>query len=52
MERVEQPISYAVKTEKGTIIRRNRRNLLSTPETFDLRYAAADEMEIPPNPLA
>jgi hypothetical protein len=42
----------AVKTEKGTIIRRNRRDLLSTPERYDLRDAADDEMEIPPNPLA
>ncbi|CAB4031587.1 Retrotransposable element Tf2 type 1, partial [Paramuricea clavata] len=52
MERVEQPRSYAVETEKGTIIRRNRRDLLSTPERFDLRDAVDDEMEIPPNPLA
>jgi hypothetical protein len=52
MERVEQPRSYAVKTEKGTIIRRNRRDLLSTPEIFDLRDAADDEMDIPPNHLA
>jgi hypothetical protein len=52
MERVEQPRSYAVKTEKGTIIRRNRRDLLSTPERFDLCDATEDEMEIPPNPLA
>ncbi|CAB4013859.1 Hypothetical predicted protein [Paramuricea clavata] len=52
MERVEQPRSYAVKTEKGTIIRRNRRDLLSTPERFDLRDAVDDEMEILPNPLA
>jgi hypothetical protein len=50
--KVEQPRSYAVKTEKGTIIRRNRRDLLSTPEIFDLRNAADDEMDIPPNHLA
>jgi hypothetical protein len=52
MERVEQPRSYAVKTEKGTIICRNRRDLLSMPEKFDLSDAVDDEMEIPPNPLS
>ena len=49
MERAEHPRSYAVKTEKGTIIRRNRRDLLDTPERFDLCDATEDEIEVPPS---
>ena len=49
MERAEHPRSYAVKTEKGTIIRRNRRDLLDTPERFDLCDATEEEIEVPPS---
>ena len=35
--KARQPRSYVVKTETGSTIRRNRRDLLTTPEKFELR---------------
>ena len=34
--KARQPRSYVVKTETGSTIRRNRRDLLTTPEKFEL----------------
>jgi len=34
MDKLPEPRSYTVKTDKGTILRRNRKHLLKTQETF------------------
>ena len=42
-----QPGLYVVKTEIGSTIRRNRRDLLTTPEKFELREIPDYEGELP-----
>ena len=47
-ERADQPRSYVVKTENNSTVRRNRRDLLSTPEQFKLSSSLPDyEIELP-----
>ena len=48
--KARQPRSYVVKTETGSTIRRNRRDLLITPEKFELREIPDYESELPTSP--
>ena len=46
-EKAEQPRSYIVKTEKGSTIRRNRRDILKTAEQFKPNSLPEYEIELP-----
>ena len=46
-EKAKQPRSYIVKTEKGSTIRRNRRDILKTAEQFEPNSLPEYEIELP-----
>ena len=48
--KARQPRSYVVKTETGSTIRRNRRDLLTTPKKFELREIPDYESELSTSP--
>ena len=49
----ENPRSYRVETENGKFLRRNRRHLLKTSETFSARWRSdPSDFEIPNTPIS